>query len=144
MANTYVATRYSDIVLGKTDSSDQGFSFLEMPIVFTKGMVAGMIVNEAGVPVAAADAATAHGVLLDRDLLPNVVEGLVANQQLVEGQTYDFVVGVRALTLNKFKLVFANGTTQINDAAIDALETRGLKITDHYFDGSSKIAIPQA
>lgn len=144
MANVFDATRYSDIVLGKVDSSDQGYSFLEMDIAFTAPMKAGMIVNEQGVPVAAADATTAYGVLLDRDLLPNVVNGLVAGEELVVGETYNFVVGVRGLTLNKFKLVFANGTTAINDAAIDALQTRGLKITDHYFDGTTKIAIPQA
>lgn len=140
MAKTFVPTRYSDIVLGKVDSSDQGYSFLEMEVTFTEDMVAGMIVDEAGVPVATADAATAFGVLLDRDLLPNVVN----SKDLVVGEKYNFVVGVRGLTLNKFKLVFADGETAINDAAIAALDARGLKITDHYFDGTTKIAIPQA
>lgn len=120
---------YSDIVLGKSDSSDQGYSFLEMPIAYVAGMKAGMLVKEDGTPAAVADAAEVFGVLLDRDLL----NGVVPHDDYVVGTTYKFVVGVRGLTLNQFALVFADGTTAINKAAIDALHDKGIKVTDHYF-----------
>ena len=51
------------------------------------------------------------------------------------------VVAVRGLTLNKSKLFFADGTTAINAAAIAALEAKGLKITDKYYDGSVEIPV---
>lgn len=136
MANP-IAGYYSDIVLGKVDSSDQGYSFLEMPIEFVAGLKAGMIVNAAGEPIAAAAAADAFGVITDRDLVP----AYDAPRDFVVGTTYNFVVAVRGLTLNKFKLFFADGTTAINDAAIAALEAKGLKITDKYYDGSVEIPV---
>lgn len=128
---------YSDLVLGKTDSSDQGFSFLEVPIVYAATVKAGVIVNASGVPVAAADAATAYGVITDRDLYP----AYTPTRAFVVGTTYNLVVGVRGLTLNQGKIFFADGTTPINAAAKTALEARGLKITDKYFDGSVDIPV---
>lgn len=128
---------YSDIVLGKVDSSDQGYSFLEMDIEYVAGLKAGMIVNADGELVATADAATAFGVITDRDLVP----AYDAPREFVVGTTYRFVVAVRGLTLNKFKLFFADGTTAINAAAITALEAKGLKITDKYYDGSVDIDV---
>jgi len=83
---------YSDIVLGKVDSSDQGYSFLEMPIAFVAGMKAGMLVTEAGALVAAGTAADAFGVILDRDLLDTVA----VDPAYVVGETYNFVVGVQS------------------------------------------------
>jgi len=136
MANP-IAGYYSDIVLGKVDSSDQGYSFLEMPIEFVAGLKAGMIVNADGEPIAAGAAADAFGVITDRDLVP----AYEPTRELVVGTTYNFVVGVRGLTLNKFKLFFADGTTAINAAAIAALEAKGLKITDKYYDGSVEIPV---
>lgn len=128
---------YSDLVLGKVDSSDQGFSFLEMPIVYAATIRAGMIVNASGAPVATADAATAYGVITDRDLYPSYD----APREFVVGTTYNFVVGVRGLTLNQGKIFFADGTTAINAAAKTALEARGLKITNKYYDGSVEIPV---
>ncbi|QGZ16291.1 putative head stabilization/decoration protein [Erwinia phage Hena1] len=128
---------YSDLVLGKVDSSDQGYSFLEMPIVFAATTKAGIIVNASGAPVAAADAATAYGVITDRDLYP----AYDAPREFVVGTTYNLVVGVRGLTLNQGKIFFADGTTVINAAAKAALEARGLKITDKYYDGSVDINV---
>lgn len=118
---------YSDIVLGKVDSSDQGYSFLEMDVVYAAGMKAGQLVKEDGTLATTAQAADVFGVLLDRDLLNGV------EPDLTVGTTYQFVVGVRGLTLNKSALFFADGTTAINQAAIDALDARGIKVTDHYF-----------
>lgn len=120
---------YSDIVLGKTDSSDQGYSFLEMEITYAETLKAGMLVKIDGTPAAAADAANVYGVLLDRDLL----NGVVPREAYTVGQKYKFVVGVRGLTLNKTRLVFADGTTVITDPAIAALHDKGIKVTDHYF-----------
>lgn len=130
---TYVGAelqgKYSDIVLGKVDSSDQGYSFLEMSIAYVAGMKAGQLVKADGTLAATADAANVAGVLLDRDLLP----GVTPREDYVVGTTYKFVVGVRGLTLNKLKLFFADGTTAINAAAITALEAHGIKVTDKYF-----------
>lgn len=128
---------YSDIVLGKVDSSDQGYSFLEMPIVYAAGMKAGMIVNAEGELVAVGSAGDAFGVITDRDLVP----AYEMVREFVVGKTYNFVVAVRGLTLNKFKLFFADGTTAINAAAIAALEAKGLKITDKYYDGSVEFPV---
>ncbi len=129
---------YSDIVLGKVDSSDQGYSFLEMDIEYVAGLKAGMIVKADGTPAATADAASAFGVITDRDL---VTSSYTMPRPFVVGETYKFVVAVRGLTLNKFKLFFADGTTAINAAAIAALEAKGLKITDKYYDGSVDINV---
>lgn len=128
---------YSDIVLGKVDSSDQGYSFLEMAIPYAAGLKAGTIVDDTGAPIAAADAADAFGVITDRDLVP----AYDAPREFVVGTTYNFVVAVRGLTLNKAKLFFSDGTTAINAAAITALEAKGLKITDKYYDGSVDIPV---
>lgn len=128
---------YSDIVLGKVDSSDQGYSFLEMEITYSAGLKAGMIVKADGTLAATADAASAFGVITDRDLVP----AYTMPRPFVVGEKYKFVVAVRGLTLNKFKLFFADGTTAINAAAIAALEAKGLKITDKYYDGSVDINV---
>lgn len=128
---------YSDIVLGKVDSSDQGYSFLEMEITYSAGLKAGMIVKSDGTLAATADAADAFGVITDRDLVP----AYTMPRPFVVGEKYKFVVAVRGLTLNKFKLFFADGTTAINAAAIAALEAKGLKITDKYYDGSVDINV---
>lgn len=128
---------YSDIVLGKVDSSDQGYSFLEMEITYSAGLKAGMIVKSDGTLAAEADAADAFGVITDRDLVP----AYTMPRPFVVGEKYKFVVAVRGLTLNKFKLFFADGTTAINAAAIAALEAKGLKITDKYYDGSVDINV---
>ncbi len=71
-----------------------------MPIEFVAGLKAGMIVNAAGEPIAASAAADAFGVITDRDLVP----AYDAPRDFVVGTTYNFVVAVRGLTLNKFKL----------------------------------------
>lgn len=136
MANP-IAGYYSDIVLGKVDSSDQGYSFLEMDIEYVEGLKAGMIVKADGSLAATGDAANAFGVITDRDLVP----AYEAPREFVVGNTYRFVVAVRGLTLNKFKLFFADGTTAINATAIAALEAKGLKITDKYYDGSVEIPV---
>lgn len=128
---------YSDIVLGKVDSSDQGYSFKEMGIQYAAGMKAGMIVKEDGTLAASGDAAQAYGVLVDHDLVP-AYEPITPFKV---GTKYNFVVAVRGLTLNKSKIVFSDGSTGINETAIKALEARGLKITDKYYDGSEDIKV---
>lgn len=132
---------YSDLVLGKVDSSDQGYSFKEMEITYVAGMKAGQIVKADGTLAAAADAADAFGVITDRDLHTGVYTAPIP---FVVGQKYNFVVGVRGLTLNKAKIFFADGTTAINAAAIAALEAKGLSITDKYFDGSVELKVTSA
>lgn len=135
MANP-IQTFYSDIVLGKVDSSDAGYSFLEMPIAYVETLKAGMMVDKAGVPVAAGSGANAYGVVTDRDLVP----AYTPERKFTVGTTYNFTVAVRGLTLNKSKVVYADDSA-IDDAALEALEAKGLKITDKYYDGSVEIPL---
>lgn len=122
--------KYSDIVLGKVDSSDQGFSFKELQIAYAETLRAGMVVKADGTPLATGDAATlAYGVLLDRDLLPGVD---LSRVQLIVGDTYAFNVGVRGLTFNFYALCFADGTA-ITDAVAAQLEVKGNNVTKYYF-----------
>lgn len=121
--------KYSDIVLGKVDSSDLGYCFEQYTCAYVEGMKAGMLVKADGTLAAVADAADVAGVLLDRDLLP----GVTPREAYIVGDEYQFAVGVRGLTLNKERLFFADGTTVINPAAIAVLEGNGNKVTDRYF-----------
>lgn len=123
--------KYSDIVLGKVDSSDQGYSFKELQVAFATTLRAGMVVKANGAPLATGDAANlAYGVLLDRDLLPGVD---LTRVQLIVGDTYAFNVGVRGLTFNFYALCFADGTP-ITDAVAAALEVNGQNnVTKNYF-----------
>lgn len=126
---------YSDLVLGKVDSSDAGYSFLEMDVEYADGLVAGTVVTADGTPAEAGD--DVFGVIVDREL---IASSYTPDTAYKAGETYSFVVGVRGLTLNKSALVFADGSA-IDDAAIAALEAKGLKITDKYFDGSEEIPV---
>lgn len=114
---------YSDLVLGKVDSTDEGFSFLEIEATYAAGMKAGMVINAAGVAVAAADIATAIGVITDRKLFTN---GAVLDLEV--GDKFPCVVGVRGLTLNQLRVVYADGTA-ISDADAAILQKLGLKLT---------------
>ena len=65
-----ITTQYSDIVLGKVDSSDAGFNFKEIEITLTADHVAGAVVTKTGT-LANQDGSDTFGVLVDRALMPD-------------------------------------------------------------------------
>lgn len=128
---------YSDLVLGKVDSSDQGYSFAEVGIAFADTLEAGMLVKADGTLVAASDAAAdVFGVIVDRELQ----EAYDFSQPLTAGTKYNFVVGVRGLTLNKARLKVADGSAA-PATLLAALEGKGIKVTDKYLDGTVDIPV---
>lgn len=136
MANP-ISGYYSDLVLGKVDSSDEGYTVEEMSVTYADGMVSGMLVDSSGAALASTDAANAYGVILQPELFP----AFTPEPEFTVGTAYTFIIGVRGLTLNKNLVLFADGTTVIDDTAIAVLAAKGLKITDKYYDGSTEIAV---
>lgn len=133
MAKAYVATLqgdYSDIVLGRVVAfGDTGWNFKEVNMTFAKTLVAGLLVKKDGTPVASAtDAADIYGVLVDRKVLPGVTVWTGASPQA--GEVVPMVLAVQGLTLNAFKLVYADGEV-IDEAGIDVLEAKGNQVTKH-------------
>lgn len=111
--------RYSDLVLGNVFSSDLGHCVREINLVKTATMKLGSVLTAAGVEAAAAgDAAT---VLVWTDVTFDIADVPV-------GETFTAVVAKRDLTLNRFKVVYSDGSL-IDDAGVAALEEVGLKLT---------------
>lgn len=134
MAKPYVATLtggvYSDIVLGRViPGGDAGWNFEEVNIPFSDDLVAGTVYKRDGTALATGDAATeAFGVLVDRKTLPGVFQFAGT---LDEDTPAPFVLAVRGVTLNFYKLKFADGT-QITDAVANALSANGAnQVTKH-------------
>lgn len=141
MAKAHVASLegdYSDIVLGRVVAfGDTGWNFKEVPMTFIAAdadedsettLFAGLLVDKDGEPVAAAaNAADIYGVLVDRKVLPGVAQfrGVFA-----PGEEVPMVLAVRGLTLNAFKVKYADGTA-IDAAGIDVLEAKGNLLTKH-------------
>lgn len=141
MAKAHVATLegdYSDIVLGRVVAfGDTGWNFKEVPMAFlatdadedsATALFAGLLVDKDGEPVAAATAAAdIYGVLVDRKVLPGVTQftGVFA-----PGEKVPMVLAVRGLTLNAFKVKYADGSA-IDQAGIDVLEAKGNLLTKH-------------
>ncbi len=111
--------RYSDLVLGNVFSSDLGHCVREVNLVKTATMKLGSVLTAAGVEAAAAaDAAT---VLVWTDVTFDIADVPV-------GETFTAVVAKRDLTLNRFKVVYSDGSL-IDDDGVAALEALGLKVT---------------
>lgn len=119
---TQVQNFYSDLVLAQVEGGDQGYPKLEKTIKKTGTLKLGSIVNEAGAEIAAADAETAYGVVVwcnvDIASLPDQSDVVV-------------VLAVRGATLNRKLVTFTDAV--VNDAGVSALETRGLKVTNHVY-----------
>lgn len=112
-------SRYSDLVLGNVLSSDLGHCVREMNLVKTDSMVLGSVLTSAGVE--AASAADAALVLVWTDVTFDISD-------VATGETFTAVVAKRGLTLNRFRVVYSDGSL-IDDAGVDALEEVGLKLT---------------
>ena len=134
MAKPYVAEfdggRYSDIVLGRViPGGDSGWNFEAVNIPWSDDLVAGTVYKRDGTPLATGDSADlAFGVLVDRKVLPGVrqFEGTLEDDEAVP-----FVLAVRGVTLNFYKLKFADGS-QITDTVANALEANGSnQVTKH-------------
>lgn len=115
-------SRYSDLVLGGVFSSDLGHSVREVNLVKTASMVLGSILDSSNVEVAAGSGADAAKVLV-------WVNTTFDLEDIAVGETFTAVVAVRDVTLNRFRVVYADGS-QIDDAGVEALEAKGLKVTE--------------
>ncbi len=114
---------YSDLVLGRVEGGDQGYPWLEATVTKTATMKMGSIMNEAQTEVASADAASAFSVLVWCNVPLDSVE---------VGEEVVVVLAVRGATLNRKLLKFSDNVA-VTDAAANALEDRGLKITSHVY-----------
>ena len=123
-----ITTQYSDIVLGKVDSSDAGFNFKEIEITLTADHVAGAVVTKTGA-LANKDGTDTFGVLVDRALLPDSAGKVNLAEPLTVGQKYKLVVAVRGVTFAKKHLKVASGEAA-PDAVLEALEAKGNKVQE--------------
>lgn len=120
-----ITAQYSDIVLGKVDSSDAGYNFKEMEITLTEHHHAGTVVTKTGT-IANQNGEDAYGVLVDRALIPDSA-GKVHLAEPLKNQKYNLVVAVRGVTFAKDKLL-ATGGAKAEQAVLDKLEALGNKI----------------
>lgn len=123
-----ITTQYSDIVLGKVDSSDAGFNFKEIEITLTADHVAGAVVTKTGT-LANENGSDTFGVLVDRALLPDSAGKVNLAEPLVVGQKYKLVVAVRGVTFAKKHLKVASGKAA-PAAVLEALEAKGNKVQE--------------
>lgn len=120
-----ITAQYSDIVLGKVDSSDAGYNFKEMEITLTEHHHAGTVVTKDG-SIAKQDGSDAYGVLVDRALIPDSA-GKVHIAEPLGTKKYKLVVAVRGVTFAKDKLL-ATGGDKAAQAVLDKLEALGNKV----------------
>lgn len=120
-----ITAQYSDIVLGKVDSSDAGYNFKEMEITLTEHHHAGTVVTEDG-SIANQDGSDAYGVLVDRALIPDSA-GKVHIAEPLGTEKYKLVVAVRGVTFAKDKLL-ATGGDKAAQVVLDKLEALGNKV----------------
>lgn len=120
-----ITAQYSDIVLGKVDSSDAGYNFKEMDITLTEHHHAGTVVTKTGT-IANQDGSDAYGVLVDRALIPDSA-GKVHIAEPLGTSKYKLVVAVRGVTFAKDKLLATNGE-KAAQAVLDKLEALGNKV----------------
>lgn len=120
-----ITAQYSDIVLGKVDSSDAGYNFKEMEITLTEHHHAGTVVTKDG-SIANQDGSDAYGVLVDRALIPDAA-GKVHIAEPLGTKKYKLVVAVRGVTFAKDKLL-ATGGDKAEQAVLDKLEALGNKV----------------
>lgn len=121
-----ITAQYSDIVLGKVDSSDAGYNFKEMEITLTEHHHAGTVVTKDG-SIANQDGSDAYGVLVDRALIPDSAGKVHLAEPLQTSQKYKLVVAVRGVTFAKDKLL-ATGGAKAAQAVLDKLEALGNKV----------------
>lgn len=122
-----ITAQYSDIVLGKVDSSDAGYNFKEMEITLTEHHHAGTVVTKTGT-IANQDGTDAYGVLVDRALIPDSA-GKVHIADPLGTKKHKLVVAVRGVTFAKDKLLATDGA-KAEQAVLDKLEALGNKVQD--------------
>lgn len=120
-----ITAQYSDIVLGKVDSSDAGYNFKEMEIILTEHHHAGTVVTEDG-SIADQNGSDAYGVLVDRALIPDAA-GKVHIAEPLGTKKYKLVVAVRGVTFAKDKLLATDGD-KAEQAVLNTLEALGNKV----------------
>ncbi len=131
-----INTFMSDIFFGEVLSTDSGFNVKEGVVTWSAKMTAGTAVKlVAGKYVAAtsADDADIVGVVADYRALPSYKE----ISGFTVGIGYPMVIGIRGLTVNATKFVYADGTP-VSDVGIAAFEAFGTnKVTDKYLANTS-------
>lgn len=120
-----ITAQYSDIVLGKVDSSDAGYNFKEMEITLTEHHHAGTVVTKTGT-IANDNGSDVYGVLVDRALVKDAGKVHLA-EPLQTGQKYKLVVAVHGVTFAKDKLLGSNGEAA-KKAVLEKLEALGNKV----------------
>lgn len=111
---------YSDLVLGGVYSSDEGVGKREVNLVKTDTMQIGSVVDSSGVETSTA--ADVYGVLVKTGALFSI-------DDVATGDTFTGVVVKTGHTLNRFLVVDATGEA-ISDELVEALEAKGLKLTN--------------
>ena len=120
-----ITAQYSDIVLGKVDSSDAGYNFEEIEVQLTAHHHAGTVVTKTG---AIADVnSDVYGVLVDRALITDPAGKVHLAEPLEVGKKYKLVVAVHGVTFAKDKLLGANGDAADSDV-LEKLKARGNKL----------------
>ncbi|EFF5076651.1 putative head stabilization/decoration protein [Escherichia phage nomo] len=121
-----ITAQYSDIVLGKVDSSDAGYNFKEMEVQLTEHHHAGTVVTKTGT-IANDDGSDVYGVLVDRALITDSAGKVHLAEPLKVGQKYKLVVAVHGVTFAKDKLLGSNGEAA-KQAVLEKLEALGNKV----------------
>lgn len=120
-----ITAQYSDIVLGKVDSSDAGYNFKEIKVTLTAHHHAGTVVTKTGA-IANEDGSDVYGVLVDRALVKDAGTVHLA-KPLEVGQSYNLVVAVHGVTFAKDMLLGAGGA-KADQRILDKLEALGNKV----------------
>lgn len=114
---------YSELVLGYVMSSDIGYCFREVELVMTDTLKFGSVLAENLTEIAdAGDSDNSEFVFVWADQ-PFGLDVIPA------GTAFRGVVVKTGVTLDRRKVVYSDGTA-INNAAVEALEVNGLKLTD--------------
>lgn len=127
---TGVTKRYSDLVLGNVLSTDIGYCVEEVQLTKTATLDLGSVLTDANVEAAAAADADRVFIWLD--------SGVLNLEDLEDGETFTGVVARRGVTLNQFLVKYSDGS-MIDDAGVEALATKGLKVTDKVVNGASGV-----
>lgn len=112
---------FSDLVLGYVMGSDIGHAFREVTLTKTASLQFGSVLKADLTEAANASAVDTVFVWTD--------EAAFGIENIPVGQTFKAVVAKRDVTLNRYLVVYSDGSA-INDAGVAALDAKGLKLTN--------------
>lgn len=111
---------YSDLVLGGVVSTDLGVGKREINLTKTDTLQIGSVVAADGTE--ATSAANAYGVLVNTNVAFDLSD-------IATGEVFTGVVVKAGYTLNRFLVVGTDGAA-VSDEWVEALEAKGLKLTE--------------